>query len=109
MAARVDVGAAGPQRAPRVQLVECTGTHVPPAFAEAEELTWFLVRPDRDRVVEHTCSRCAGTSYELFMLGGGYFFRRTIGSKTWDTTRVNRTTAYRWWRALLAGVEVRRH
>lgn len=95
-------------RGPHAELEGCVGRHVPPPLASnVKHLDWYLVaRPDRARVLQHTCSRCTTTSYELCLIGGGYLIRRTSGTKRWDSPRVQRTVADQWWQALLDGMAV---
>lgn len=92
------------EQGPRAELEGCTGTHIPSVVGSPERFTWYPVaHPEPVRGLEHTCSRHDGPAYELCLAGGAYLIRRTIGSETWDTARVNRRAVAEWWRALLAG------
>lgn len=88
----------------RLDIDGCAGQHVSPTIANPGHFDWYRVdRPDRVRVIEHTCTRCVPTSYELCLVGGYYLIRRSNGRKTYDSPRVRRRVASQWWGALLNG------
>jgi hypothetical protein len=77
--------------------------HLAPTFEHAEEIAWYGATVDTARSERWTCSGChPNVHYELMVLGGLWFIRRT-GRSLYETIRGDYETAVDLWHRLLAG------
>ncbi len=92
----------------RTRLTECAGkgVHLRPRSPDAVTIRWYGATRDTARVQAWTCPRCLPeTEYELCVLGGSWFIRRSRGRETvYETVRDTREATVALWHELVDGV-----